>query len=275
MKKLIALLLALVMVIGLVACGETTPEIPEEPDTSDIAITDGTEEATQEATQEATEDDIMDIEVMTYAEYDAAPIDTAVCVEAYVQAHQSWWNDQITVYAADHDGAYFLYNMACSQEDAEKLVPGTKIRVTGFKGEWSGEVEIMDATFEFVEGADTYIAEAEDLTAVLGTEELISHQNKFAAFNGLTVEASNDAGDAFLYNWDGSGAEGTDSDLYFKASLNGQTYTFVIEYYLCNESTEAYQAVKNLKVGDVINMEGFVYWYDGVQPHITSVEIAE
>ena len=33
MKKLIALLLALVMVIGLVACGETTPETPDEPDT--------------------------------------------------------------------------------------------------------------------------------------------------------------------------------------------------------------------------------------------------
>ncbi len=33
MKKLIALLLALVMVIGLVACGETTPETPDEPET--------------------------------------------------------------------------------------------------------------------------------------------------------------------------------------------------------------------------------------------------
>ena len=34
MKKLIALLLALVMVIGLVACGEpATPDTPDEPDT--------------------------------------------------------------------------------------------------------------------------------------------------------------------------------------------------------------------------------------------------
>ncbi len=32
MKKLIALLLALVMVIGLVACGETTPDTPDEPE---------------------------------------------------------------------------------------------------------------------------------------------------------------------------------------------------------------------------------------------------
>ena len=271
MKKLIALLLALVMVIGLVACGETTPETPDVPETTEgnaPETTEGTEEATEEVTEGAA--------VMSYAEYAAAELETPVTIEVYVQAHQSWWNDQITVYAADPDGAYFLYNMVCSEEDAAKLVPGTKIRVTGYKTAWAGEVEVAEgATFEFVEGAEPYIAEAEDLTAVLGTEELIDHQNKFAAFKGLTVEASNDAGDAFLYNWDGSGAEGTDSDLYFKASVNGQTYTFVIEYYLCNESTEAYQAVQNLKVGDVIDIEGFVYWYDGVQPHVTSVTVAE
>ena len=34
MKKLIALLLALVMVIGLVACGNTPAETPEEPETT-------------------------------------------------------------------------------------------------------------------------------------------------------------------------------------------------------------------------------------------------
>ncbi len=46
MKKLIALLLALVMVIGLVACGETTPETPDEPDQ-----TQGQENETPEETQ--------------------------------------------------------------------------------------------------------------------------------------------------------------------------------------------------------------------------------
>ena len=269
MKKLIALLLALVMVIGLVACGETTPETPDVPETTEAPIADATEEATEAPTAEATEG----AAVMSYAEYAAAPLDSAVCVEVYVQAHQSWWNDQITVYAADAEGGYFLYNMACSQEDAEKLVPGTKILVNGFKAEWSGEVEIIDATFEIVEGADSYIAEAEDMTALLGTDELIANQNKFVAFNGLTIEASNDAGDAFLYNWDGSGAEGSDSDLYFKASLDGQTYTFVVEYYLCNETSQVYQAVQNLKVGDVVNMEGFLYWYDGSQPHVTSLTV--
>ena len=96
-------------------------------------------------------------------------------------------------------------------------------------------------------------------------------------FKGLTVEPANpDSGDtttAFLYNYDGSGSEG--DDLYFNASYNGQTYTFVIESYLCDSSTEVYSAVKNLQVGQTIDMEGFLYWYEGVNPHITSVTVVE
>ncbi len=87
--------------------------------------------------------------VMTYEEYMAADLDTEVVIEAYVQAKQSWWEDKATVYAQDKDGAYFLYDMACSEEDYQKLNQGTKIKVTGYKTEWAGEVEIMDATFEF------------------------------------------------------------------------------------------------------------------------------
>ena len=82
--------------------------------------------------------------VMSYADYMAAEIDDEVTIECYVQAHQSWWDNKITVYAADQDGAYFIYNMACSEEDAAKLEPGTKIRVNGFKAEWSGVIEIAE-----------------------------------------------------------------------------------------------------------------------------------
>lgn len=210
--------------------------------------------------------------VMNYAEYAAAAVDTEVVIEAYVQAKQSWWDDKATVYAQDGDGAYFMYDMACSAEDYEKLTKGTKIKVTGYKAEWSGEVEIMDATFEIMEGS--YVAEALDVTALLGTDELISHQNEFAAFKGMTVEASVDPDGnevAFMYNWDGSGQEG--DDLYFNASVNGQTYTFTIESYLCDSTTDVYAAVKGLQIGDTIDMEGFLYWYEGVNPHITSVTV--
>ncbi len=219
--------------------------------------------------------------VMTYDEYAAAALDSEVTVETYVQAKQSWWDNKATLYTADQEGGYFIYNLACSEEDYAKLVPGTKIKVNGYKIEWAGEVEVdgSDAKFEILEGS--YIAEPMDVTALLADESLIDHQNKLVAFKGMTVEACNDKGDAFQYNWDGSGEEGSDSDLYFNASVDGNTYTFVIEYYMCDENgvygaeTDAYKAVQALKVGDKIDMTGFLYWYEGAQPHIASIAAAE
>ena len=224
MKRVVAFMLAAMLTMSLVGCGS------KPANSGDDAKSEG---------------------VMTYAEYMAADVDTQVVIEAYVQAKQSWWEDQATVYAQDKDGAYFLYNMACSQEDYDKLVQGTKIKVTGYKSEWSGEIEIIDATFEIEEGS--YIAKALDVTDLLGTDDLIKHQNEFVAFSGMTVEDSGD-GAAYLY-------------------LNGQTYSFTVESYLCDNTTDVYAAVKNLKVGDVIDMEGFLYWYEGVNPHITSVTV--
>ena len=213
--------------------------------------------------------------VMTYADYVAAELDAEITVETYIQAKQGWWENNgvgnATFYTQNEEGAFFLYNMPCSQEEFELLTVGTKIRVTGYKAEWAGEVEIVDATYEIIEG--NYVAEALDVTALLGTEELINFQNQFVSFKGITVEAAgkdaegNDV--AFLYNWDGSGQDG--NDLYFNVSLNGATYTFTVESYLTGAGTEVYEAVKALKIGDVIDMEGFLYWYEGVNPHITAV----
>ena len=50
---------------------------------------------------------------------------------------------------------------------------------------------------------------------------------------------------------------------------------FRSESYLCDNTTDVYKAVKELKIGDKIDMEGFLYWYEGVNPHITSVTAAE
>lgn len=248
MKKILALILTLALALSLGGCG------------SDNGGAGG-----DAAADEKSEG------VMTYEEYAAAALETEVVVETYVQAKQSWWDNKATVYTQDKDGAYFIYNMACSQEDYDKLNVGTKIKVTGYKAEWSGEVEIIDATFEIQEGS--YVAQAQDVTELLGKDELISHQNQFVTFKGMTVEAAgqDDGGQdvAFLYNWDGSGQDG--DDLYFNVSLNGETYTFTVESYLCDNTTEVYNAVKSLKIGDKIDMEGFLYWYEGVNPHITSV----
>lgn len=237
-----------------------------------------TEETTTEAaTTEETEleTDVKSEGVMTYQEYVDAELDSEVVIETYVQAKQSWWEDKATVYSQDKEGAYFLYNMACSEEDYDKLEIGTKIKVTGYKSEWSGEVEIIDATFEIEDGE--YIAKAADVTELLGKDELIDYQNQFVSFKGMTVEAAGQDEDGndvpFLYNWDGSGQEG--DDLYFNVSLDGETYTFTVESYLCDKDSDVYVAVKSLEIGDKIDMEGFLYWYEGVNPHITSVTAAE
>ncbi len=212
--------------------------------------------------------------VMTHEEFVAADLDTEVTVVTYVQAKQGWWDNKGTIYTQAEDGAYFLYNMAMSQEEYDKLVPGTKIRVTGYKSAWSGEVEIIDGTFEILE-SDPFIAEPLDVTALLGTDDLIAHQNELVAFKGAVITAKKDANGndvAFLYNWDGSGQPG--SDLYFDVTVNGAVYTFTVESYLCGQDTEVYQAVTQLKVGDVVDLEGFLYWYEGANPHIISVKPA-
>ncbi|MDO5425018.1 MAG: hypothetical protein Q4F41_14945 [Eubacteriales bacterium] len=229
-----------------------------------------------ESETETEEPDVKSEGVMTYEEYAAAELDSEVVVETYVQAKQSWWEDKATLYTQDKDGAYFIYNVACSEEDYAKLEAGTKIKVTGYKSEWSGEVEIIDGTFEIEEGE--YIAPVTDVTDLLANEEeLIEHQNEFVAFKGMTVEAAGQDEDgndvAFLYNWDGSGQDG--DDLYFNVSLDGETYTFTVESYLCDNTTDVYKAVTELEIGDVIDLEGFLYWYEGVNPHITAVAEAE
>lgn len=269
MKKLIAMLLVLTMVLSFAACAKQDTVTP-----TVAAVTTAAADPTPAAETEAS-DPTPVVTAMSHADYVAADNETEVVVETYVQAHQSWWDNKVTVYCQSPDGAYFLYELACSEEDAAKLVPGTKIRVTGYKSEWSGEVEITDGTFEFVKG-DSYIAEPLDVTDLLGTDTLIDHQNEFVSFKGMTVEAAGKDADgndvAYLYKWDGSGQDG--DDLYFNVSINGNTYTFTVESYLCDNTTDVYTAVKNLKIGDKIDMEGFLYWYEGVNPHITAVTTA-
>ena len=217
--------------------------------------------------------------VMTFAEYDAAELDTKVTIEAYVQGHQSWWNDKVTVYAQDPDGAYFLYELPCSEEDAAKLVEGQKIKVTGYKSEWAGEVEITfdegDMTaLEIEEG--NWIAEAVNADEFWGSPDLITMQNRKVYFTGVTVEdyttdEDGATGAAFAYK---NPTDKTD-DLYVQLTKGDTTYEFCVEYYLCNEETDVYKAVEALNIGDVVDVEGFLYWYNGPNLHITAVGSAK
>jgi len=238
MKKIISLILVLVMALSAVALVACDKDPADEPDVKSEGV-------------------------MTYAEYAAAELDTQVVVETYVQATQSWWDNKIVAYTQDKDGAYFAYNMACSEEDAAKLVPGTKIKITGYKGEYNGEIEILDATFEFCTDGKTYIAEPVDATAWLGTDELIKHQNELAIFKGMTVKAiefkNGEPGD----------------DIYVTVSKDGADYGFCVERYLTGPETDVYKAVSVLKEGDVVDVTGFIYWYIDVNTHITGASAAK
>ena len=253
MKKLIAILLALVMVLAMAACSDATEE--KKP-------ADKTE--TQEPAKTYTDEEInaKSEGVMTWEEYMAAELEAEVVVECYVQGHQSWWDGKVTVYAEDISGGYFMYELACEEADAEKLVPGTKIRVTGYKAEWEGEVEIIDATFEFVDDGITYVAQAQDVTALLGTEELIEKQNMLVAFNGVTIKD-------ISYKNDEPG-----DDIYVTVTYEEADYSFCVERYLTDPETELYKAFAELQAGDVVNIEGFAYWYQGINTHITAVSVA-
>ena len=252
MKKIL-LVLTLALLVVLTAC---TADVAEGDVNMESEIVENEVENLEAEAEEVEEE----AAVMTYAEYAAAALDSEVVIDAYVQGKQSWWDNKATVYTQDEDGAYFLYEMACSEEDYAKLEKGTHIKVHGYKAEWSGEVEIVDATFEIIEG--NFIPEVFDATALLGTEELVAHQNEVVTFKGMTVEEI-----SFKNGQPGD-------DIYVTLSKDGATYDFCVEYYLTGTETEVYAAVSSLEAGTVIDVEGFLYWYNGPNTHITSVAVA-
>lgn len=250
MKKFLAIVLALTFVFAFVACGKKDHEFK----------------------------DVKSEGVMTYDEFAAAAIESKVTIEGYVQAKQVYSEQygNTSLYLQDTKGAYFVYRLACTAEEYAKFTEGVKVKIVGYKAVWSGEVEIIDLESFSVDSSVKYTAPVFDATSLLGTDDLIKHQNEKVSFKGLTVKASKDADGnevAYLYKWNGTGAEG--DDLYFNVALGDKEFQFLVESDLCGADTEVYKAVKNLKVGDTIDLEGFLYWYDGVNPHITSVKVVK
>lgn len=250
MKKFLAIVLALTFVFAFVACGKKDHEFK----------------------------DVKSEGVMTYDEFAAAALESKVTIEGYVQAKQVYSEQygNTSLYLQDTKGAYFVYRLACTAEEYAKFTEGVKVKIVGYKAVWSGEVEIIDVESFSVDSSVKYTAPVFDATSLLGTDDLIKHQNEKVSFKGLTVKASKDADGnevAYLYKWNGTGAEG--DDLYFNVALGDKEFQFLVESDLCGADTEVYKAVKNLKVGDTIDLEGFLYWYDGVNPHITSVKVVK
>ena len=266
MRKLFAVLLALCLACSMAACAggntsstsstSTTSESTVAEDSSVAEESSAAEDSSASEESEASEAATGDATVLSYEEYMAAELDTEVTIQAYVQAKQSYYAEQgtATVYLQDQDGGYFAYDMACTQEEYDAMTEGTCIQVSGFKSEWSGEIEIIDGQLDQIVEGDTFVAEPFDATSLLGTDELEQHQNEKVSFTGLTVAPSTDADGnevAFLYNYDGSGTQG--DDVYFNVSYNNQTFSFVVESYLCDSESEVYKAVEALEVGQTID----------------------
>ena len=246
MKKTLAVLLTMGLALSFVGCGKEAAQVAETAtevaETAQETATEVAETATEVAeTVAEVVEDVKGDGVMTYAEYDAAALDSDVVVETYVQAKQSWWEDKATFYTQDQDGAYFIYEMACSQEDYDKLTPGTKIKVTGVKSEWSGEVEIVDATFEIEDGS--FVAEPVDVTDLLGSDDLIKKQNQLVSFKDMTVEA-------VAYKNEQPG-----DDIYVTLSKDGNNYEFCLEYYLNGSDEEFYNLVGGLEAGQTVDVD--------------------
>lgn len=281
MKKKLAVLMALACAAALTACGGSSSGSSAEPAESAAAsVETSVESAVESATDSvvSTEPGTIDeSQAISYDEFMALEFDEPVIISTYVQAKQAWWDNKATLYTQTPEGAYFIYEMPMTEVEYEALVPGTKILVSGVKADWSGEIEIQDAIYELGDSSDTYIAEPVDITEMLGTDDLIKYQNQYISVKDMKIMAADDAADsdaAFIYNYNGSGADG--DDLYFKVSKGGENdpvYTFTVESYLTGPGTDVYEAVKNLKIGDTVDMEGYLYWYEGANPHITSVTV--
>ena len=236
MKKTLAIVLALIMVLSFAACGKKTVDPNAKAEGS-----------------------------VSYAQFIAAEDGAEVTIEGFITAKidgTAWGNCSLML--QDGDGAYYVYRMPIDAAEYAKLEVGQKIRVKGVRTAWSGENEIKEGTgtYEVLEG--TYTFEAKDVTSLLSADNATDLQNMFVKVTGAKVTA------APLYKWDGSGDKG--DDVYVRLEIAGKEYDFLVESDLCGADTEVYAAAEKLTVGQTVDLEGFLYWYNAPQLWITSIK---
>ncbi len=197
--------------------------------------------------------------VLTYKQYAETQDNTTVTISGYIDAKQSWWNNKATIYLTDKDGAYFIYELPCTQEQYNnELAIGNHIKVTGYKSTWSGETEILgsqqgaEATWEKLDGK--FLALPIDYTELLtNSTELAKHMNEKVKFSGLEVVSVTLPG-----------TEG--NDIYYKIKYTPKSgdpveFEFCVESYLTDKTTDVYKAVAALQAGDIIDVTGYLYYY--------------
>jgi len=119
MKKLVSLLLALVMILGLAACGATEPAAKEESEAATEVVVEETEEVAEEVTEEVTEEEeaapVVDTTILMEADDDMLNTYSVLAVNPeapFVDAD----NNAVTDVTLNTAGADALYQWLVSQE---------------------------------------------------------------------------------------------------------------------------------------------------------------
>lgn len=210
--------------------------------------------------------------VMTHAEFNAAEKGADCVVEGFVAAKfarsEQWQSTNL--YLQDAEGGYYIYSLPVTVEQYNSIKVGDKIKVTGQKAEWQGEVEIdgskagAEGTFEIV-GTEKFLSKSKDLSSILGNaDELKKHNNEYVYLKGLEIVS--------ISFPKGDGGDTEVKVKYTPAEGAAVEYTFFVETDLTPNTTETYNTVKGLKAGDKVNLYGFMYIYGGPQLQITKVE---
>ena len=217
-------------------------------------------------------------DALSYEEYIDAENGEYVTIDGYITGRCTWYGNAASFYLQDDDGGYYVYNLPCSQDQYNKdLKVGQKISNTGQKGEWAGEVEILgqpdgeeQATWKKLKGTKTY-----DPIELDSIEDMVNHPNQLVS---LQVQITSDGATA-------TGGEPTSGvDLLYNVknphTLGATEYTFYLESYneLSQYSTETdsiYQTVLNFNEGDIYEVVGYSYSYNGPQLHTISASLVD
>lgn len=213
--------------------------------------------------------------VMTYKEFMDAEVGSNVIVEGFVAAKQTWWNDKVIAYLVGKTAGegYLGYNLKVTEEESNTLLAiGNYVRIYGEKGAYAGEEEVINNyKIQVLETTDKP-AEPIDLTNKLTS--LMDYQNAYFTVT-LTVKEYTTTDDNTGVAENGAyGYQGDNptKDLYFTLTDGTNDLACCIESYLTNKTTDVYAAVLGLNVGDKVRVTGYLYWWNGANPHIVSVE---
>lgn len=223
---------------------------------------------------------------MSYADFMALEAGDDAIIEGYIAAKQSWWADKATMYlTTDTAGeGYFLYNFACTKEEYDNTYKiGTKIQVYGALATYAGELEITGESINYdltnvITDAPKMPNTIIDVTSSVKSEDLLGIQNsRFTATLKVkeytTTDQNTGIAESKVYGYQG---DAPTEDLYLiLVDASGNELACCVEQYLTSSYADVKAVLDTLAIGDMVEIEGFMYWWNGANPHITSIKKAD